>query len=154
MSSVMLQHFQPSIPYLNRLSLDRGLEPIPAGTGWEAGDTLDRSPVSHGADIKRESPINLTCMSLGCGRKYLVRPGSCFERSSDSSASSICKTFNSFIKLAIKNKLLLGTNNNFFSLINFNLLIAISATSQRRLGLGQLHLRGLFSEELPRHPLT
>ncbi len=41
-----------SIHYLNHLSLEghRGLEPIPAGIGREAGYTLDRSPVNHRAD--------------------------------------------------------------------------------------------------------
>ncbi len=71
----------PSIIY-TCLSLPRGLEPIPAHIGREAECNLDRLAVCHRAtviNIDRQlftltstgnpSSINLTCMSLDCGRK-------------------------------------------------------------------------------------
>lgn len=56
----------------------RELEPIPLVIGQEAGHALERSSVHNWDDIKinpftpagnLKSPINLTSMSLDCGRK-------------------------------------------------------------------------------------
>ena len=82
-----LQLIHPFIHFLHPPVLTwgrRGVEPIPAFTGREAGYTLDRSPVHQRATQRQsiqpstltltprnnlESPINLTCMFLGGGRK-------------------------------------------------------------------------------------
>lgn len=52
----------------------------------EAGQALDRSPVTFTPTANFESLITLTCMSLDCGRK-LERPRRCKESPTDAKSS-------------------------------------------------------------------